>query len=115
MMKTRTLPTSTSMIPIVGLLVLVGAFFVAHPSLAQTELDCPLPPDWTPPPVIAEQVEDGSASLRDFALVARDRFRGVSQGATGTDQVYGGACLVRQEGGSLAFRFHLLGATDARW
>ena len=99
MLKTRTLPTSTSMIPVIGLLVLAGAFFVAHPSLAQTELDCPLPPDWTPPPVTAEQVEDGSASLRDFALVARDRFRGVSQGATGTGQVYGGACLVRQEGG----------------
>ena len=99
MIKTRTLPTSTSMILVVGLLGLAGAFFVAHPALAQTELDCPLPPDWTPPPVTAEQVENGSISLRDFALVARDRFRGVSQGATGTGQVYGSACLVRQEGG----------------
>ena len=99
MMKTRTLPTSASMILVIGLLVLAGAFFVAHPALAQTELDCPLPPDWTPPPVTAGQVEDGSASLRDFALVARDRFRGVSQGATGTGQVYSSACLVRQEGG----------------
>ncbi len=99
MMKTRTLPTSTSLILVVGLLVLAGAFFVAHPALAQTELDCPLPPDWTPPSVTAEQVENGSISLRDFALVARDRFRGVSQGATGTGQLYSGACLVRQEGG----------------
>ena len=99
MMKTRTLPTSTSLILVVGLLVLAGAFFVAHPALAQTELDCPLPPDWTPPSVTAEQVENGSISLRDFALVARDRFRGVSQGATGTGQLYSGACIVRQEGG----------------
>ena len=100
MMKTRTLPTSTSMIPVVGLLVLAGAFFVAHPALAQTELDCPLPPDFTPPPVIAEQVEDGSASLRDFALVARDQFRRVAQRTTGgADQVFSAACLVRQEGG----------------
>ena len=87
MMKTRTLPTSTSMIPVVGLLVLAGAFFVAHPSLAQTELDCPLPPDWTPPPVTAEQVENGSASLKDFALVMRDQSRDASQGATGTGQL----------------------------
>ena len=98
-MKTRTLPTPTSLILVVGLLTLAGAFFVAHPALAQTELDCPLPPDWTPPPVTAEQVENGSISLRDFALVARDRFRGVSQGATGTGQFYSGACIVRQEGG----------------
>ena len=99
MMKTRTLPSPTLMILVVGLLGLAGAFFVAHPALAQTELDCPLPPDWTPPSVTAEQVENGSISLRDFALVARDRFQGVSQGATGTGQVYGSACLVRQEGG----------------
>ena len=99
MMKTRTLPSPTLMILVVGLLGLAGAFFMAHPALAQTELDCPLPPGWTPPPVTAEQVENGSISLRDFALVARDRFRGVSQGATGTGQLYSGACLVRQEGG----------------
>ena len=103
MMKTRTLPTSTSMIPIVGLLVLVGAFFVAHPALAQTELDCPLPPDWTPPPVTAEQVENGSASLKDFALVMRDQSRDASQGATGTGQLYSSGCLLRQEGGPYRF------------
>ena len=99
MTKTRTSPTSTSMILVVGLLVLAGAFFVAHPALAQTELDCPLPPDWTPPPVTAEQVENGSASLMDFALVARDSFRVATERSTGTGQVYGSACIVRQEGG----------------
>ena len=103
MMKTRTLPTSTSMIPVVGLLVLAGAFFLAHPALAQTELDCPLPPDWTPPPVTAEQVENGSASLKDFALVMRDQSRDASQGATGTGQLYSSGCLLRQEGGPYRF------------
>ena len=93
------LPTSTSLIPVVGLLVLAGAFFAVSPALAQTELDCPLPPDWTPPSVTAEQVENGSASLKDFALVARDSFRVATERATGTDQVYGAACIVRQEGG----------------
>ena len=99
MMKTQTLPISTSMILVVGLLVLAGAFFLAHPALAQTDLGCPLPPDWTPPSVTAEQVENGSASLMDFALVARDSFRVATERSTGTGQVYGSACIVRQEGG----------------
>ena len=103
MMKTGTVPTSTPMILVVGLLVLAGAFFVAHPALAQTELDCPLPPDWTPPPVTAEQVENGSASLKDFALVMRDQSRDASQGATGTGQLYSSGCLLRQEGGPYRF------------
>ena len=99
MMKTRTFPTSTLMIPVVGLLVLAGAFFVAHPALAQTDLDCPLPPDWTPPSVTAEQVENGSASLMDFALVARDSFRVATERSAGTGQLYSSACIVREEGG----------------
>ena len=99
MMKTQTLPISTSMILGVGLLVLAGAFFVAHPALAQTDLDCPLPPDWTPPSVTAEQVENGSASLRDFALVARDSFRVATERSTGRGQLYNSACIVREEGG----------------
>ena len=99
MMKTQTLPISTSMILVVGLLVLAGAFFLAHPALAQTDLDCPLPPDWTPPSVTAEQVENGSASLRDFALVARDSFRVATERLTGRGQLYNSACIVREEGG----------------
>ena len=98
MMKTGTLPTSTSMIPVVGLLVLAGAFFVARPSLAQTELDCPLPPGWTPPPVTAEQVENGSATLEEFALAARDVFRSQTQVITTLEQATYLGCIVRQEG-----------------
>ena len=51
----------------------------------------------------AEQVEDGSASLRDFALVMRDLSRDASQGATGTGQLYSSGCLLRQEGGPYRF------------
>ena len=67
-MKTRTLPTY--LIPIVGQLVLTGVF-------SNALAECELPPGVTPPPdprVTAQQVEDGSGSLKDFALAARERF-----------------------------------------
>ena len=98
MMKTGTLPTSDIDDSCCRLLVLAGAFFVAHPSLAQTELDCPLPPGWTPPPVTAEQVENGSATLEEFALAARDVFRSQTQMITTLEQATYLGCLVRQEG-----------------
>ena len=90
-MKTRTLLT----IPIVGLLVLAGVFSNAPPALA----DCPLPPGVTPPAdprVTAQQVEDGSATLMDFALAARDYF---SQGVATVEEAFYRGCLTRQEGG----------------
>ena len=93
-MKTRTLLT----IPIVGLLVLAGVFSNAPPALA----DCPLPPGVTPPAdprVTAQQVEDGSATLMDFALAVRERSREYAQGAaTAEEAVYIG-CIIRQEDG----------------
>ena len=67
--KTRTLLT----IPIVGLLVLAGVFSNAPPALA----NCPPPPGMTSPAgpsVTAQQVENGSANLREFALAAKDRY-----------------------------------------
>ena len=95
-MKTRTLPTY--LIPIVGLLVLAGVFSNAPPALA----DCPLPPGVTPPAgpsVTAQQVEDGSATLKDFALAVRERSREYAQGAaTAEEAVYIG-CIIRQEDG----------------
>ena len=92
MKKTRTLLT----IPVVGLLVLAGVFSNAPSALA----DCPLPPGVTPPPdprVTAQQVEDGSASLMDFALAARDQF---SQGVATAEEAFYLGCLIRQEGGA---------------
>ena len=80
-------------------LVLAGAFSDASHGLAQTQEDCPLPPGVTPPAnpsVTAQQVEDGSASLMDFALAVRDQF---SQGTASVEEAFYIGCLVRQEGG----------------
>ncbi len=93
-MKTRT--SLTYMIPVVGLLVLAGVFSNAPPALA----DCPLPAGVTPPEdprVTAQQVEDGSATLRDFALAVRDRYKTPISTLEGALYFQ---CLVRQEGSS---------------
>ena len=98
MMKGGTSPTLTSMF-LVGLLVLVGVFADARPALAQTQEACPLPDGMTPPadpPVTAQQVEDGSASLMDFALAARNQFSGAE--ITSLEQAWYFGCLIRQEG-----------------
>ena len=95
-MKTRTLPTY--MIPVVGLLVLAGVFSNAPPALAA----CPLPPGVTPPAdpsVTAQQVEDGSATLMDFALAVRERSREYAQGAAAAEQAVYIGCIIRQDDG----------------
>ena len=97
-MKARTLLNSEYMIPVVGLIVLAGIFANAPLPLAQTDDPCPLPPGVTPPAepsVTAQQVEDGSASLKDFALAMRDQF---SRGATTPEQLFHFGCLIRQDG-----------------
>ena len=90
MKKTRTLLT--------GLLVLAGVFSNAPPAIA----DCPLPPGVTPPAdpsVTAQQVEDGSATLMDFALAVRERSREYAQGAATVEQGLHIACIIRQDDG----------------
>ena len=97
-MKTGTLPIPKSMIFVVGLAALTGAFSDARPALAQTQEACPLPDGVSPPPdpaVTAQQVEDGSASLRDFALAARERLNL----ERGEGLYLYNLCLIRQEGG----------------
>ena len=94
MKKPRTLIASASMVPVVGILVLAGVFSNPHPALAA----CPLPPGVTPPPdppATAQQVEDGSANLMDFALAARDQF---IQGVTTAEEAFYIGCLLRHEG-----------------
>ena len=90
-----------AVIVLTGLLVLAGLCFPVRPASAQAQLDCPLPAGVTPPaapPVTAQQVEDGSASLTDFALAVRDIF--VSEpGITTLKQLAYVGCLFRQEGG----------------
>ena len=99
MMKAGTPLPLTSLILVVGLLVLAGVFADARPASAQTQEACPLPDGMTPPadpPVTAQQVEDGSASLKDFALAARDRL----DQEIGTGLYLYDLCLIRQEGGA---------------
>ena len=88
---------------VAGLLVLAGICSEGHNALAQTPLDCPLPAGVTPPAaprVTAQQVEDGRASLADFALEARDYL--VSETAPVTDAEQAAAayvrCRMRQDG-----------------
>ena len=101
-MKTRTPRTSTARIQVVGLLVLAGVFSVARPALAQMEEACPLLPGTTPPAdpsVTAQQVEDGTASLMEFARAARDQYKSTVQGLATIEETLYFGCLVRQEGG----------------
>ena len=91
-MQTRSREARLSSFLVLGLLVLAG--MGSGPALAQ--LDCQLPAGVTPPPdppVTAQQVEDGSATVMDFALAARDYQREVETAAT----PYLG-CYLRQEG-----------------
>ena len=99
MMKARALCTSASIMPVVSLLVLAGVFSDAPPAWAQTQEGCPLPAGATPPEdpaVTAQQVVDGSASLKDFALAVRDQFS--EAGIMSAEQALYFQCLVRQEG-----------------
>ena len=98
-MATTTSKGRTSLVPVIGLLVLAGTVSGTGPAWAQ--LDCPLPEGVTPPAVprvTAQQVEDGSASLADFALAAKAQYVNASQGITTVRQAAYTACLVRQEG-----------------
>ncbi len=88
--------TSAYLNPVVGLLVLAGVFSGAPLALAQD--DCPLPAGVTPspaPPVTAQQVENGSGSLRDFTLALRDQY---GQGTASPERAMYYGCLYRQEG-----------------
>ena len=96
-MKTEPL-TVISKALCVGLLVLAGILSNTHLALAQSRDACTLPAGVTsvaPPDVTAQQVETGSASLREFALAVRDRFRA---GAETPEETFYIACLLRQEG-----------------
>ena len=97
MVKARTLFTPASLIPVPGLLVLAGVFSNAPPALA----DCPPPPGVTSPvapSVTAQQVEDGSTTLKDFTLAAREQFVMQLDTAENLGQVVYYGCLFRQEG-----------------
>ena len=97
--KNGALGAATLLILASGLLVLAGVFFDARPAFAQAQLECPLPAGVTPPAgprVTAQQVEDGSAPLMDFALAVRERSREHSQQATSVEQGQYIGCIIRQ-------------------
>ncbi len=98
MIKVRKLFTQAYVNPVAGLLILAGVFSIAGPALAV----CPLPEGVTAPDnpnVTAQQVEEGSATVEEFALAVRERSREYAQGAATTEQgVYIG-CIIRVDDG----------------
>ena len=102
--KNGALVAATSLILASGLLLLAGVFSDVRPASAQAQPECPLPDDVTPPAdprVTAQQVEDRSASLMDFALAVRERSREHSQQAQQATSVEQGqyiGCIIRREG-----------------
>ena len=99
-MDTATRKTRIPLILAVVLLGLAVVFANAFPASAQTQVACPLPVSGTPvapPRVTAQQVENGTGSLMDFALSARDRFREQAQQTAAAGRSLYLACLVRQD------------------
>ena len=91
-MQTRTKEAGISVWLAVALLALAGSCLDVPGASAQGVSGCPLPEGVEPPPdpaVTAQQVEDGSASLQDFALAVREQ-----EGMVGP---YIG-CFIRLEG-----------------
>ena len=106
-MKTGTRRTRATLFFVVGLLVLAGACFEGRPAWAQTPVliqaqeACPLPDGVMPPAdpeVTAQQVEDGSATLAEFAQAALGHFGGSTEVLTTQQLAYSG-CRLRLEGG----------------
>ena len=95
-MKTQGLSAPGSMIRVAGLLALAVVLADANRALAQDV--CPVPPGLTPPPlpsVTAQQVENGTASLKDFVLAAREQAR-VDELTSVEGAAYFG-CLIRED------------------
>ena len=81
--------------------VLAGLFVDVLPAAAQAQEACPLLPGVTPPAdpcVTAQQVENGSATLKDFALAARVEVKSHSQRVENLGEVLYFGFIVRQEG-----------------
>ena len=97
-MKAATRKTRISFFLAIGLLGLAGV--LANGLSASAQDACPLPVGVTPvapPQVTAQQVENGTGSLMDFALSSRDRFREQAVQATTPGQTQYFACLIRQD------------------
>ena len=101
-MKIRTRKAGIFSSLAIGLLVLAGICFDGRNALAQTQDACPIPDGVTPPPdppVRAQDVVNGSRTLAEFALAARDRFKSRGADVLTPQQFAYSGCLLRQEGG----------------
>ena len=100
-MQSRTSAHKNCLRLLLGLTVLAVICLRGGYALAQTQVACPLPPDTSPPAapaVTAAQVEDGSASLMDFVVAARDQYSALTQEITTLAEVSHFGCLIRREG-----------------
>ncbi|MDE0045563.1 MAG: hypothetical protein OXU19_06835, partial [bacterium] len=82
------------------LLMLAGIMADMRSALAQEA--CPLPAGETPPadpPVTAQQVEDGTATLAQFAQAATAQFELTTSETLTTQQLAYSGCQLRLEGG----------------
>lgn len=97
-LKIAALKARQSLHLVTGMVVLAVICTGGRHALAQVRDPCPLPPGVeapAAPPTTAQQVEDGSASLMDFALAVRDQY--VESTATANQALHLGF-LIRQAG-----------------
>ena len=94
-MNTKIRRTAVASFLVIGLVALAGICFGVSPALAQ--LDCP--PPRPEPSVTAQQVTDGSASLMDFALAAREQFKSGGSTTVTPEELGRAGCWLRQEDG----------------
>ena len=87
---------------IVSLVLLVSMCCFTHSLVAQTENECPLPPDTEPvedPEVTAQQVAADGSELGNFTRLVRDRLKNYSLTVTSMAQIAYFGCVLREEGG----------------
>ena len=94
-MNTKTRRTGVVLFLVAGLFVLAGICSGVRPAWAQ--LDCP--PPRPEPSVTAQEVEDGSASLMEFALAATEQFKREGSATVTPEELGRAGCWLREDGG----------------
>ena len=92
----------TNLFLALGLAVMAALCFEGRLALAQADAPCPLPAGVrvpTDPPVTAQDVVDGSATLEQFTLAARNQFTGTGSEKPTPAQIAYTGCRLRQDGG----------------
>ena len=102
MLKSGTSKGRTCLSVVAGLLVLAGIFSDDRRALAQLQEPCPSSAGVAPvapPTVTAQEVDNGSATIEEFALAARDRAKEYIDSATTGEEGLYLACILRQNDG----------------